>query len=100
MPDIRKALSINEGVVISNVIEKPITIDMLILHFTFLSMDLYFIQVLMVGPNCGCCRILLAVSGLDFENAHTATIRKQVVGIKGKNRPITPKAIAIQPTHE
>lgn len=76
MPDIRKALNIVYGAVISNEIENPTTIGRLIVHFVFLSMDLYVMQLLRVGSNCGWLRILQANSGLDFENAQTAIIKE------------------------
>ncbi len=97
MPDIRNALIGSDGVEINSVIAKPTTIERLIVHFAFLLIDLFVIQLSITGPNSGCCKILWLKAGLDFENAHTATIKKHVVGIKGKNKPIIPNAVAIEP---
>jgi len=49
------------------------------------------------GPNRGCSRSQVSSRLLLIENAHSAPIKNTVVGITGKNAPITPSATKLQP---
>jgi hypothetical protein len=86
-----------DGVINNNDNEKLITIERFILLLVSLSIALNSIQFFIVRPNRGCSIIHKLSLGLDFENAQTAKIKKHVVGISGKNKPITPNMVAKTP---